>query len=490
MQLLNESKKTLLSEELPYKDLSIKQKIDAAKEIAIAALPNILSSLGNNLKDLISLFFIGHLNNPLLFAAAGFGVTWMNAFGSAVIFGFAAGFGTLASQAFGARNYYKFGLLYQKVVATIAILFLALCTILWFTKAELILFGFKEELATEIAFFIKCLFLDLAVYSVFETTRFYLLAQNIFHIPAYAQLASTTLHIFWCHLFVNVFGLGLVGIAIARTITDATSATICLTYVKLKNPCPESWFPWTSECLQDLVGFAKEIASHGSSVYVEWIAFEITTIILGFLGNVEVLAAHSATLNYLFVNSTISLGLTLSTSIYVGNAAGEGNVAKTQKYAYTGIILNFLIVSCLDILMLTFRNQIASFYTTEVEVNSLIVTMLTIYFFGMHFDLCCNTFAYILRTLGQENFILKGFVTCYYGIGVTLSLIFSVWLGYGFYGVWGSLLTGCAVMLTFNTIRFFNLDWNFEVTKIHNEMKKKPSILEDTGRELDILSIE
>lgn len=485
MQLLNESNKSLISEELPYKDLSFKEKLEVAKEISLAALPNILSSLGNNFKDVISLFFIGHLNNPLLFAAAGFGVTWMNAFGSAIMFGFAAGFGTLASQAFGARNYHKFGLLYQKVVAVMAMLYVGICFVLWFSKAELILFGFKEDLAAEIGSFIRYLLLDLLFYSIFESTRFYLLAQNIFHIPAYALLLSTTLHIFWCHLFVNVFGLGLLGVAIARTITDATSATFCLLYVKLKNPCPESWFPWTPECLQDLVPFAKDIASHGSSVYVEWIAFEITTIILGFLGNVEVLAAHAATLNYLFANSTFSLGITLSMSIYVGNAAGEGNLAKTQKYAYTGLILNFLIVACLDIFMLTFRGQIASFYTSEPAVRGYIEEMLIIYFFGMIGDLCCNTFAYLLRTLGQDRFILKSFIGCYYGIGVTLSLIFSVWLGYGFYGVWGSLLTGCYVMLILNTIRFWKLDWAYEVKKIYNDMKKKASV-EETGRELDI----
>jgi len=485
MPLLNESNQSLLAKDVHYKDLPFKEKLEAAKEISLAAIPNILSSLGNNLKDFISLFFIGHLNNPLLFAAAGFGITWMNAFGSAIVFGFAAGFGTLASQAYGAKNYYKFGILYQKVVAVLAMLSLVICFVLYFSEAELLFFGFPADLAAEVGTFIRYLLLDLLFYSVFESTRFYLLSQNIFNIPAYAHLTSTVLHTFWCHLFVNVFGLGLLGIAIARTITDGTSATLCLLYVKLKNPCPESWFPWTPECLKDLVPFAKEIASHGSSVYVEWIAFEITTITLGYLGNVEVLAAHSAMLNYLFTNSTMSLGITLSMSIYVGNAAGEGNLAKAQKYAYTGLIVNFIIVACLDVLMLGFRNQIANFYTSEPEVNGYLRTMVTIYFFGMIGDLCCNTFAYLLRTLGQDRFILKSFIGCYYGIGVTLSMITSVWMGYGFYGVWGSLLTGCYVMLALNTVRFFKLDWSYEVKKIYNDMRKKPSIADETGRELD-----
>jgi len=476
---------SLLSKEVPFLQTTFQEKLSIAKEITLAAIPNIFSSLGSQLKDVISLYFVGHLNNPLFFAAAGFGLTWLNAFGTAVIFGFAAGFGTLASQAFGAKNFYKLGLLYQKSIVVMTCLLALLISVLWFTKAELIMLGFEEELASAIGHFIRYLMIDLIFYMLFEVTKFYLIAQNLFEIPACILFISTSLHIFWCHFFVNVMGLELIGMAIARTITDGTSMALLLIYVKLKNPCPESWFPWNKECLDGLVPYAKDIASHGSSVYIEWIAFEMTTIILGFLGDVTVLAAHSATLNYLFVNSTISLGLTLSMSVYVGNAAGEGSIIRAQKYAYTGLIMNFLVVSCLDILMFIFRGNIAAFYTSETNVNTLIMSMLTLYFCGMHGDLCCNTFAYLLRTLGQDKYVLKGFICSYYGIGVTSSLIFSVWFGFGYYGVWGSLLLGCYVLLLFNFLRFKNLNWELEVNKIYLEMRRK-SINEESQNQTEL----
>jgi len=467
---------SLNSREIPFEKLNFKEKLDIASEIARAAIPNIISSLGSLLKDAISLYFIGHLNNPLLFAALGFGLTWSNAFATAVIFGFAAGFGTLASQAYGAGNNYKLGLLYQKilVVTTTVIFFISI--ILWFTKAELIAMGFEEELSYHTQRFIRWLIVDFFFCMLFEVTRFYLVAQNAFYVPAYILAVTTTLHIFWCHLLINVMGLELVGMSIARTITDATSASIILLVAKYRNPCPESWFDWTPECLKGLGSFTKDIASHGSSVYAEWIAFEISTILLGYLGDVSILAAHAATLNYIFLNYNVTFGFTLSTTVYVGNAAGEGALHKAQKYGKVGLIMNATLITCQDIFMLLMRNYIAYFYTEEHSVRSYIATMLTFYFFGMHGDLGCNTLAYLLRTLGQDRFVLKSYLICYYGIGVTLSVFTGVILGYGYYGIWGSLILGCWLMLALNASRFMGLNWQKEVNQICHDMKIKSEI--------------
>jgi len=330
----DDEKSVLIPKETHFYEMSMKETLEIFRELSTAAVSTIFSHIGNILKDVISLYFVGHLGNPLLFAAAGFGLTWMNSFGSAVIGGFAGGFGTLASQAFGAKNYYKFGLLYQKTLAVMACLMLLIYTVLWFTRAELIMLGFDIELATKVGEFIRYLLLDLLFVMIFEITRYYLVAQNYFQVPACVLFISTTMHIFWCHLFINILDWELSGMAFARTLTDGTSALLIYLYVKFKNPCPQSWFPWTKECLKDIVSYAKTIGSHGSALYFEWIAFEITTIIIGFLGDISIIAAHSAAQNYLFVTGAPAFGLIVSASILVGNAAGEGKVLKAQKYAY------------------------------------------------------------------------------------------------------------------------------------------------------------
>ena len=472
MEYISAKKKSLGSNDTSFKEMKFRERLDIMKEIAQGALPNIISSIGSLLKDAISLYFIGHLDRPLLFAALGFGLTWSNAFATAVIFGFAAGFGTLASQAFGAKNYYKLGLLYQKIFVVCTAILIFICMFLWFTKDQLIAMGFEEDLSREIGVFIRWLVLDFFFCMLFEVNRFYLVAQGAFYVPAYILMITTTLHIFWCHIFINQMGLELIGMSLARTVTDGTSAALIMLYVKLRNPCPQSWFPWTRECLKELGPFTKDIASHGSSVYAEWIAFEISTIIIGFMGNVSMLAAHAATLNYIFLNYTITFGFTLAMSVFVGNAAGEGSVNKAQKYAYIGLAMNYSLVTLLNLVMFFSRESISYFYTGEESVRVYIVTMLTFYIFGMHGDLGCNILAYLLRTLGQDRYVLQCYLVSYYGVGVTASVITGLYTPLGYYGVWASLICGCWIMFSLNAYKFWSLDWNKEVETICNEMKK------------------
>jgi len=289
MQNILEEKGFLIPKETHFSKMSSQEILMIVKELSTAAISTIFSGVGSILKDVISLYYIGHLNEPILLAAAGFGLTWANSFGTAIIAGFAGGFGTLASQAFGAKNYHKLGVLYQKCLVVMMSLLLLISVLLWFTRAELMMFGFDPELATKVGQFIRYLLLDLFFVMIFEITKYYLFAQNIFQVPAYILFISTTGHIFWSNLFINVLGWDLTGMAFARTITDGTSALLILLYIKFANPCPESWFPWVSECLQELVSFGKTIGSHGSALYFEWIAFELSTIIVGYLGNIDVI---------------------------------------------------------------------------------------------------------------------------------------------------------------------------------------------------------
>ena len=117
-------------------------------------------------------------------------------------------------------------------------------------------------------------------------------------------------------------------------------------------------------------------------------------------------------------------------------------------------------------------------------MHSLIVTMLTFYIFAMHADICSNMLAYLLRTLGQEHFVLKAFLMSYYGFGVTVSIFLSVINDFSYPGVWFGLLTSCYFMFAFASYKLYQLDWKEEVLKIANAMKKKSSLLETKDIEL------
>ena len=84
MYLSNESEKEdlLTPKETRYNEMSPREIFTILKEVSTATISVIFSTIGSVLKDVISLYFIGHLDNPLLFAAVGFGLTWANSFGT------------------------------------------------------------------------------------------------------------------------------------------------------------------------------------------------------------------------------------------------------------------------------------------------------------------------------------------------------------------------------------------------------------------------
>jgi len=454
-----------------FSQLTREEVIETAKTIAKAAIPNIFTSVGFLLKDVISMYFVGHLNNALLFAAFGFGMTWFNGFAGAIVFGCAAGFGTLAAQAFGAKNYRKLGILYQRmfVVAAISIIFMWI--FLAMTESILLKMGYEANLAVEVASFVKSLWLNLVFYTILEVTKYYLVAQNIFNISAYILIFTSFIHLFWCHLFTNVFDMKLTGLAIARTITDATSAALLILYIKIKNPNPESWIPWQPECVKDLWNFTKELLSHGSSIYIEWITFEISTLMMAYLNNVVVLAAYTACLNLTFLNFTLTFGFTIATSTLVGNAVGEGAANKARKLAWIGLGMILTLVAILDLCLLTFRHTVATFYTDEISVQEVTATMFALYFFGMPLDIGSNTLGYFLRATGQDKFVLRSFLISYYMIGLVSCFFLGLVFGLGFYGIWFGLIAGFYVMFALNIRRMYYLDWQVEVKNVSNNMK-------------------
>jgi len=469
-----------------FSKLTREDFIDTAKTIAKAAIPNIFTSVGFLLKDVISMYFAGHLNNALLFAAFGFGMTWFNGFAGAIIFGFAAGFGTLASQAFGAKNYRKLGILYQKMFVISAISIVLMWIFLAMTESILLGMGYESNLAREVATFVKALWLNLVFYTIMEITKYYLVAQNIFNISAYILIFTSILHLYWCHLFTNVFGWELTGLAYARTLTDATSAALILLYIKIKNPNPESWIPWDPECLQNLWSFTKELLSHGSSIYIEWITFEISTLMMAKLNDVVVLAAYAATLNLTFLNFTLSFGFTIATSTLVANAVGEGAANKARRFAWIGLGMILGIVMVLDMCLLTFRHTVATFYTEEIAVQQVTATMFALYCLGMPLDIGSNTLGYFLRATGQDKFVLRSFLISYYMIGLVGCLFFGLIFKFGYYGIWLSLIAGFYVMFTLNIRKMYYLDWQVEVKNVSNNMKAETTVSSPDGKYVEM----
>jgi len=464
---------------------SLHGSLEIIRHLLHAGLPTLVTSITTFLYDLISLYFVGHLNDPHILASIGFSLTWIDAFGVAIVFGVAAGFGTLASHAYGAGKYETLGIIYQRIWILMGLVILAITGFMFSTSYILLFIGFEHTIVEEVSYLVVLLIPAVIGHAFFQIMRFYLMAIGKYEVSAIIGVCIDVLHIGSCYFFIEHLGMKQIGVCIARSISEIVAALAIYVYLKWTNPCPESMFSWRRRALRGLPKFAIEIFTHGTTVYIETITFQITAVITGLLRNKIILAAHTVTLNFLYVAIMPLYGVSLSLNTLIGNAAGEGNHHRAKHIFIIGLICNYAQAGLLFTLILFGRPWIAEFYTGELETQSFIIKMLALYCIGLFGDAGSNTMGFSLRALGQDKYVFKSFVFAYYFVGVSLSYILGIIYELGYSGIWYGLVIGYWTMFILMLYKVITLDWNDSTRMIQMNLHEQTILTE-----LELESIE
>jgi len=154
----------------------------------------------------------------------------------------------------------------------------------------------------------------------------------------------------------------------------------------------ESWYPWTSKCLEGVLDYAKSIAHHGAVAYLEWIMFEVLTFNISMLKNETIIAGHTSALSYIYLLFGPQFGIVIASSTFMGNAAGAGDVKLTKAYSRNAIIMNAIMGTFFTVTTFLFSYPLARVYTTVEEVDDVLSTVLKIYSIGIFGDFFNNNF--------------------------------------------------------------------------------------------------
>lgn len=123
------------------------------------------------------------------------------------------------------------------------------------------------------------------------------------------QVITTTLHYFWCYLFVITYEMGIEGTAIATTITIFSNLFLITIYVTFFEPSlKEAWTLPDADSFRGLKSYLK-LGIPASLMYsLEWWTSEIQ-IFFASLISVESTAAMAIILNTMYIGYCITLGL-------------------------------------------------------------------------------------------------------------------------------------------------------------------------------------
>jgi multidrug resistance protein, MATE family len=99
----------------------------------------------------------------------------------------------------------------------------------------------------------------------------------------YIQSATTALHPVWCYLFVHVFDMGIIGPALAQSISTMLNIVV-LSFLLHRKPEFKDMFFWPNrECLKGMGNYIKTGVLGMWIIWLEWCAFEFLTFMSGYL---------------------------------------------------------------------------------------------------------------------------------------------------------------------------------------------------------------
>ncbi len=285
------------------------------------------------------------------------------------------------------------------------------------------------------------------------------------HYSMYIMISSFFISSFFNYsLILGHFGfpaLGGVGAGYAITISCWFNFIIYTLILVCKDPFKKyAIFAKFSELqLPYLVDQLKVGIPIGISIFCEGSIFSIAGLLMTIYGT-KIIAAHQAAISFTNLFYCFPLSISMAATILVAFELG-GNRPK-DALIYSHISRGTAIVLAILICMYSFThmNQIAALYSTDREVQDLIISFLVYAVFFTVIDAFGTPIQGILRGYKDVKSISLIAIGSYWGTCFPIAYIFSRHFHYGPHGVWIGLLGSVFIASLLYTLRVWHIQHN------------------------------
>lgn len=337
------------------------------KKILFFSIPLILGNLFQQLYNTVDSIIVGNYIGSEALAAVGSSgsiITLLIGF----CIGASAGAGVVIAQFYGARD--KEGV--RKAVHTtiaIAIAAGAILTVVGIVTTPLLLkaMGTPKEVFDQASIYLKVYFGGILFSVVYNMSAGILNAVgNSKRSLVYLMIAAIS-NIFLDLLFVVVFKMGIVGVAIATDISQLLSCIFILWFlvksediyqVKLKD----------IRCYDNLLG---KILKIGLPTGVQNIVISLSNVIVQSSVNSFGAVAMAGFAAYIKVdgfNILPVLSFSMAATTFVGQNVGAGRLDRVKKGMYVSVAMGIIYTVCTGILLLIFAPQVIGVFTQNKQV--------------------------------------------------------------------------------------------------------------------------
>ncbi|KAJ4808160.1 Protein DETOXIFICATION [Rhynchospora pubera] len=460
----NLTSETPLIKEERKTDIKAEVTDEVKKQLWLAG-PIIAGNLLQNLIQMISVMFVGHLGE-LSLSGASMATSFAGVTGYSLMMGSASAMDTLCGQAYGAKEYYLLGIYKQRAMLILTLLSIPLATIWFYTNEILLFFGQEADIAWEAGIYAKWMIPSLFGYGLFECHVRFLQAQNIVFPVMLSSGVTAMWHLLVCWLLVYELGMGGKGAALAAGISNWINVAILAVYVRLSPNCKKTWVGFSKEAFYDLVEFIKLAVPSALMVCLEWWSFEFLVLLSGLLPNPQLeTSVLSITLNTASCVYMIPFGLGAAISTRVSNELGAGRPEAAKLAVRVILCLAITGAIIIGIILILIRNIWGYAYSNEEEVVKYVAIMLPILAIWSMLDSIQNVLSGVARGCGWQN--IGAFVNlgAFYAVGIPSAILLAFVLRIGGMGLWMGLMCGVFVQVVLLLTITLLTNWEKEATK-------------------------
>ncbi|KAL7566117.1 hypothetical protein ACA910_003891 [Epithemia clementina (nom. ined.)] len=391
---------------------------------------------------------------------------------------------TLAPRAYGAHQYREVGLVaIRGFVASLLAIVAIHAVVIVFLNRILLSLDQDPEATTLACQFYALYATSYPFYALYEILGKFLSAQNALAPMVVSTLACTTIVLPVCMSFFIDY-IGFVGVAIAITFFYFFECFMVISWLWWYQPHhPDSWpdlKAW-GEALhwRPFLSFLA-LGTGGMLAYMEWVYWEVLTVIIGALG-VMPLSAHTIPRQFTDIGHVIPLGISIALAIRMGAVLSKGDVAGAKALAHRTYMLSFFVFGIASVYMYIYQDLIVQMFTTDESVIELcneiwLDSCLYCFLFSMY-----GINSGIAIGLGMQ--FTFGVVTtiCIWLIGIPATYYFAVEREGGLAAVWSTIWPPYVLVNVWMAIAFIYKDWGENTVQIQHQQQQDGSRKRDEG---------
>ncbi|KFZ41998.1 MATE family efflux transporter [Anoxybacillus flavithermus] len=364
--------------------------------------------------------------------------------------GILTGLTPIVSQAFGAKKHEHISKTIEQAVYVAIVFACFVLTIIYFLVPILLENMYIESNVETVAYqYLRALCIGVVPIFIYYVLRSFMDALGQTKVTMTLTLCSLPLNILLNDMLIfgrwGIPALGGVGAGYATSITYWCLLICAFLLVRFRTPFStynilKKLSPISLSIWKQLILIGTPI---GLSIFFETSIFSAVTLLMSEFGTTAI-AAHQAAMNFASLLYMIPLSISLTLTIIVGFEVGANRWEHAKRYCMVGITFAVTMAIVASIVLLLFRETIASLYTNDKHVLQWTKQFLLYVLFFQLSDAVAAPIQGALRGYKDVRFPFFIALISYWLVGLPVGYILSRYTTAGPFGYWIGLIAGLA----------------------------------------------